>query len=48
MIDWLIEAFNPAKYPWFGDDFVHPRELKAVYMGEPLTHSLGGVPTEGR
>jgi hypothetical protein len=49
MIDWLIEAFNPAKYPWFGDDFVHPREFKAVYMGEPLTHSLGGsIPTEGR
>jgi DNA-binding transcriptional LysR family regulator len=48
MIDWLIEAFNPAKYPWFGDDFVHPRELEAVYMGEPLTHSLGGIPTVGR
>ena len=49
MIDWLIEAFNPAKYPWFGDDFVHPREFKAVSMGEPLTHSLGGsIPTEGR
>jgi DNA-binding transcriptional LysR family regulator len=48
MIDWLIEAFNPAKYPWFGDDFVHPRELKAVYMGEPLTHLLGGIPAEGR
>jgi DNA-binding transcriptional LysR family regulator len=49
MIDWLIEAFNPAKYPWFGDQFIHPRELNAVYMGEPLTHSLGGsIPTEGR
>jgi DNA-binding transcriptional LysR family regulator len=48
MIDWLIEAFNPAKYPWFGDEFVHPRALKAVYMGEPLTHSLGGIPTVGR
>src|SRR5271165_1870842 len=21
MIDWLIEAFNPAKYPWFRDEF---------------------------
>ncbi|HZR90374.1 MAG TPA: LysR family transcriptional regulator [Bradyrhizobium sp.] len=48
MIDWLTEAFNPAKYPWFGDDFLHPRELQAVYMGEPLTHLLGGFPTEGR
>jgi DNA-binding transcriptional LysR family regulator len=48
MIDWLIEAFNPAKYPWFGDEFLHPRELKAVYMGEPLTHLFGGFSTEGR
>jgi len=48
MIDWLIEAFNPAKYPWFGDEFVHPRELKAVYMGAPLTHLFGGFSTEGR
>jgi len=48
MIDWLIEAFNPAKYPWFRDEFLHPRELEAVYMGEPLTHLFGGFPTEGR
>jgi len=48
MIDWLIEAFNSAKYPWFGDEFLHPRELKAVYMGEPLTQLFGGFPTEGR
>jgi DNA-binding transcriptional LysR family regulator len=48
MIDWLIEAFNPAKYPWFKDEFIHPRELKAVYMGTPLTHLFGGFSTEGQ
>ncbi|WP_024519989.1 LysR family transcriptional regulator [Bradyrhizobium sp. Tv2a-2] len=48
MLDWLIEAFNPAKYPWFRDEFIHPRELKAVYMGAPLTHLFGGFSTEGR
>jgi DNA-binding transcriptional LysR family regulator len=48
MVDWLIEAFNPAKYPWFRDEFIHPRELKAVYMGAPLTHLFGGFSTEGR
>jgi DNA-binding transcriptional LysR family regulator len=47
MIDWLIEAFNPARFPWFKDEFVHPREFKAVYKGESLTH-LGGFSTEGR
>jgi DNA-binding transcriptional LysR family regulator len=48
MIDWLIEAFNPAKFPWFKDEFVHPNEFKAVYMGKPLTHLFGGFLTEGR
>jgi DNA-binding transcriptional LysR family regulator len=48
MIDWLVDAFNSAKYPWFKDEFLHPRELKAVYMGEPLTHLFGGSSTEGR
>ena len=48
MIDWLVEAFNPARFPWFKDEFIHPRELKAVYKGESLTHLFGGFPTEGR
>src|SRR5215813_11712274 len=48
MIDWLIEAFSAAKYPWFGDEFLHPREFEAVNMGEPPTQLLGGFQTEGR
>ena len=48
MIDWLIEAFNPAKFPWFKDEFIHPREFKAVYKSESLTHRLGELSTEGR
>ncbi len=48
MIDWLVEAFNPAKFPWFKDEFIHPSEFKAVYKGEPLTHLFGGFSTEGR
>ena len=48
MIDWLVEAFNPAKFPWFMDEFLHPSEFKAVYKGEPLTHLFGGFSTEGR
>ena len=24
MIDWLIGCFDPAKYPWFRDEFIHP------------------------
>jgi hypothetical protein len=47
MIDWLIEAFNPAKFPWFKDEFIHPREFKPVYKGESLTQ-FGDFSTEGR
>jgi DNA-binding transcriptional LysR family regulator len=48
MIDWLVEVFNPTKFPWFNDEFVHPSELKSVYKGESLTHLFGGFSTEGR
>ena len=47
MINWPIDAANPAKYPWFMDEFMHPPELKALYMVEPLTHLFGGFTTEG-
>ena len=46
MIDWLIEAFNPARFPWFKEEFVHPHEFKDSYMGEPLTQLFGGFSTE--
>jgi DNA-binding transcriptional LysR family regulator len=28
MIDWLVEAFNPTRFPWFKDEFLHPDEFK--------------------
>jgi hypothetical protein len=31
MIDWLTEAFNPVRFPWLKDEFIHPNELKTVY-----------------
>lgn len=27
VIDWLMEIFSPRKYPWFSDDFIHPKDL---------------------
>jgi DNA-binding transcriptional LysR family regulator len=48
MIDWLVEAFNPARFPWFKDEFIHPSGFKAVYKGDSLTHLFGGFSTEGR
>ena len=42
MIDWIVEAFNPVKFPWFRDEFIHPNHLKDVYKGEPLSHRFEG------
>jgi DNA-binding transcriptional LysR family regulator len=36
LIDWLIEAFSPKKYPWFADEFIHPRDLPATVDGRPV------------
>jgi DNA-binding transcriptional LysR family regulator len=27
VIDWLVEVFSSRRYPWFSDDFIHPRDL---------------------
>jgi DNA-binding transcriptional LysR family regulator len=38
LIDWVIESFNPKKFPWFRDEFIHPRDLPKLYKGPPLVN----------
>ena len=33
-IDWLKQAFNPRRYPWFRDEFIHPREFSETIPEE--------------
>ena len=33
-IDWLRTLFDPKRYPWFGDKFIHPRELAEAHTPE--------------
>ena len=42
MIDWIVEAFNPSKFPWFRDEFIHPTELEKQYKGAPLASMFDG------
>ncbi|MCZ7661226.1 MAG: LysR family transcriptional regulator [Xanthobacteraceae bacterium] len=42
MIDWLIEAFDPKRYPWFRDDFLHPKDLPKEYRGAPISSLFEG------
>lgn len=27
LIDWLVDAFDPQRFPWFRDEFIHPQDL---------------------
>ncbi len=31
VIDWLKEAFDPVRYPWFAERFVHPDDFAALH-----------------
>jgi DNA-binding transcriptional LysR family regulator len=42
MIDWLIDAFDPRKYPWFRDEFIHPADLPKELRGAPVINLFEG------
>lgn len=35
-IDLVQDAFDPRKFPWFRDEFIHPDKLMTLYNGAPL------------
>jgi DNA-binding transcriptional LysR family regulator len=35
-IDWLIQIYDPRRFPWFRDEFVHPSRFPDLYKGKPL------------
>jgi len=50
IIDWMIEIFSPKRFPWFGDQFIHPEDLppavRSLSMAEPIAKI--GPPRIGR
>ena len=42
-IDWLRTLFDPKLYPWFGDEFIHPRELAKTHA-PTLSETLFNLP----
>jgi LysR substrate binding domain-containing protein len=42
LIDWLVDCFDPKKFPWFRDEFIHPREFAGLYLGAPLSNRFEG------
>jgi DNA-binding transcriptional LysR family regulator len=43
VIDWIIENFDPKTFPWFRDEFIHPRDLPRRYHGPPLVNLFEGL-----
>jgi len=42
MIDWIVDSFSSAQFPWFSDTFIHPNELSELYKGKPLINMFEG------
>ena len=42
LIDWLVDCFEPKKFPWFRDEFIHPKEFPKLYHGPPLPNRFEG------
>jgi DNA-binding transcriptional LysR family regulator len=43
LIDWTIQSFDGRKYPWFRDEFIHPKDLQKSYKeAEPLVNLFAG------
>jgi DNA-binding transcriptional LysR family regulator len=39
-IEWLLQCYDPRRYPWFREEFIHPRRFSEMYKGGPLASSL--------
>lgn len=37
VMDWVTAVFSPQAYPWFGDQFMHPDDVRAAAMSMPDT-----------
>ena len=38
LIDWIVASFDPKIFPWFRDEFIHPRDLAREYQGPTLVN----------
>jgi DNA-binding transcriptional LysR family regulator len=35
IIEWVIDSFDPRKFPWFRDEFIHPNDLASETASTP-------------
>lgn len=39
-VDWIVQSFDPRRYPWFRDEFIHPNRFGEMYKGPSLVRAL--------
>ncbi len=42
VIDWLKSIFDPNKFPWFRDEFIHPNELAKMASEDTALNGMRG------
>ena len=45
-IDWLIQIYDPRRFPWFRDEFVHPKRFAELYKGVMPANALSLLPPQ--
>jgi DNA-binding transcriptional LysR family regulator len=46
-IEWIMQSFEPRRFPWFRDEFIHPDRFPEVYKGTPPKNAFGEVLKRG-
>jgi hypothetical protein len=41
-----MQIFDPRRFPWFRDEFIHPDRFPDVYKGSPLKNALADALTQ--
>lgn len=39
-IEWVMQVYDPRRYPWFRDEFIHPDRFADLYKGPPVSHAF--------
>jgi len=47
-IDWLKTLFDSKRYPWFGDEFIHPRDLLGERPSDEVIPTIVKLPLRRR
>jgi DNA-binding transcriptional LysR family regulator len=42
VLDWIKQSFDPVKYPWFADEFIHPDRFDEEFEGTNVVRLFAG------